>query len=64
MRYKQEKDHILLENARLAMINKEAIMAAMASLAVAICGTRALPTSISPQGISAGTDQPPPEDDF
>jgi hypothetical protein len=64
MRYKQEKDHILLENAWLALINQGVVVAAMAGLADAIRGTRAPPASTSPPRRSAGTNQPPPEDEL
>jgi hypothetical protein len=40
MAYKQDKDIRVLENARLALLNQGAVVAAMSALADAIWGTR------------------------
>jgi hypothetical protein len=54
LRYKQEKDKVLLENSRLALLNQTAVVAAMTSLAEAIRTVRA------PQdcGTGSSTQQP------
>jgi hypothetical protein len=43
LHYKQEKDKMLLENSKLALMNQTAMVAAMASLAKAIRGVRPTP---------------------
>jgi hypothetical protein len=56
LRYKQEKDKVLLENSKLALLNQTAVIAAMASMAEAIRGIRA------PRDCGTGSidDQPNP----
>ena len=54
LRYKQEKDKMQIENARIALLNQTAVVAAMTSLADAIQSVRTPPTS------SVGTSAPNP----
>jgi hypothetical protein len=56
MEYKQQKDNMVMENARLQLLNQGAVVAAMSALAEAIQGTRGSTAPTTEEHTSAGHD--------